>query len=232
MLKYLSIRKFDFLVSLYIFCIVATELMGAKTVPLFKIGGYQLNGSVSLLLLPLVYSINDVITEVFGKERTKSLIRSGIVMVLLTLLCSVIFTGLPASTRFAPTEAAYETVFQVSARFSLASLIAFIISEFTDVYIFAMMRQKLGQSRLWLRNNLSNFVSEFLDTAIFMVLAFWAFDKGLGDNVSFIVSISLPYYLLRCVMSIIETPLVYAGVKWLRNEKTTTEGVSRDGQLA
>ena len=230
MLKRFNISKFDFLVSLYIFCIVATELMGAKTTPLFKIGSYQLNGSVSLLLLPLVYSINDVITEVFGKERTKSIIRSGLLMVVFTLLASLIFTTLPASTRFSPNEPAYEAVFGISARFSFASLVAFVISEFADVYIFVKIREKFGASRLWLRNNLSNFISELIDTAVFMILAFYALDKGFGDNMSFIISISLPYWLLRCVMSIIETPFVYMGVRWLKQD--AHENHARDGSVA
>lgn len=214
-----KIEKMDFLVSFYLFCVVVTELMGAKTFPIATIGTFHLNATVVIFILPFIYAANDIIVEVFGKERAQSVVRSSIVMIFFLLLFSLLVTHLPASKRFLPTEGAYETVFGISARFSAASLIAFAVSEFSDVLIFAKMRQKLGKRKLWLRTNVSNFVSEFLDTAIFMILAFYAFDMSFASNFSFIVGLAIPYWLLRCCMSIIETPLVYWGVRWLRKEK-------------
>lgn len=209
-------KKFDFLVSLYIFCIVATELMGGKTFPLAHIGSFVLNASVAIFLLPLVFTINDVITEVHGPERTRSVIRSGLIMIFLVMVFSLLFTQLPPSQRFASTNAAYVTVFRTSARIAAASLIAFALAEFTDVFVFVKIRQRLGQRALWLRNNVSNFIGQFLDTTIFMVLAFYALNKPLGGNIVFLWSLILPYWLIKCAMSVIETPFVYLGVQWLR----------------
>lgn len=214
-----KIQKFDLLVSIYIFCIAVSELMGAKTFPLINLFGYQLNASVAIFVLPLIFTINDVITEVYGKERTRSVIRSGLLIILFILLFSLLATNLPPSLRFQKTENAYDTIFGLSARIAAASLTAFALAEFMDVFIFAKIREKLGKKALWLRNNASNFVSQFLDTSVFMFLAFYAFDKGFGDNFSFLVSLILPYWLLKCFMSVIETPLVYLGVKWLKKDK-------------
>lgn len=212
-------KKLDLLISLYIFCIITSELMGAKTFPLVSIGWLHLNTSVAIFTVPLVFTINDVITEVYGKERTRSIIRAGLCTVVLILLYTLLATALPPSTRFAPTENAYQTIFGLSARFSFASLLAFAIAEFTDVYIFVKIRQKLGNSALWLRNNVSNFIAQFLDTVIFMTVAFYALDKGFGENMTFIVGLLIPYWLIKCAMSIIETPFVYWGVKWLKKEE-------------
>ncbi len=211
-----KIQKFDLLLAIYIFCILASELMGGKTFPLLNIFGYQLNASVAILILPFIFTANDMVTEVFGKERAKSLVRSGLVVVVLNIIFAALATALEPSARFAGTEAAYDKIFSTAIRISGASLIAFALAEFLDVYIFAKLREKLGQAKLWFRNNLSNFVSQLTDTVIFMTLAFWAFDKGASDNVLFLVSLILPYWLLKCAMSVIETPLVYLGVKWLR----------------
>lgn len=199
--------------------VVLTEVMGAKTVPLFTIGGLHISGTVSLLVLPFIYSINDTVVEVFGKARAQSIVRSALLMVLFILIYSLIATALPADKRFAPTESAYDTIFGISARFSAASLIAFAISEFSDIYIFAKMRQRLGKKNLWLRTNASNFASEFFDTALFMTLAFYALNQSVAANFMFIAGIAIPYWLLRCCMSVIETPLVYLGVRWLKDKK-------------
>lgn len=214
-------HKLDLLIALYIFCIATSELMGAKTFPLVTIGGWTLNQSVSIFTVPLVFTINDVITEVYGRARTRSIIRAGLVVVALVLLFSLLATALPASSRFAETEAAYDTIFGLSARFSFASLMAFAIAEFTDVYIFAKIREKMGTKALWLRNNASNWIAQLLDTIVFMFLAFWAFDMGAAENFSFIMSLLVPYWIVKCLMSVIETPFVYLGVKWLKKDIPT-----------
>lgn len=213
--KTFGIYKMDFLISVYIFCIAVSELMGAKTFPLVHYGSFQLNASVAIFVIPVLFSINDIITEVYGPERTRSVIRSGLLVILFILILSVFFTNLPPSMRFEKMEAAYDTIFGLSARIAAASLIAFTIAEFLDVSVFMKIRKRLGKKALWLRNNLSNFVAQFFDTVIFMTLAFYAFDKSAGDNLSFLTSLILPYWLVKCGMSIIETPLVYVGVKWL-----------------
>lgn len=213
-----GIQKTDFLIAFYITCVLLSELMGAKTVPLFTVGSFSVNGTVALLVLPLIYSINDIIIEVYGKERAKSLVRTSLFMIAFLLIYSLLVTSLPPSKRFLPTENAYDTIFGLSARFAAASLVAFAVSEFADIYIFSKLRERLGKTKLWLRTNLSNFISELLDVIVFMTLAFYAFDKGFVENFSFIFGIGLPYYLLRCFMSVIETPLVYAGVKWLKKD--------------
>ncbi|MBI2613267.1 MAG: queuosine precursor transporter [Candidatus Levybacteria bacterium] len=214
-----KIQKFDLLVSVYIFCICVAELMGGKTFPLLTIGTFKLNASVAIFVLPLIFTINDVITEVYGKERTRSVIRSGLFIIFLIFAFSIFATSLPPSMRFVASEKAYDTIFGLSARIAAASLTAFTLAEFMDVFIFAKIREILGKKALWLRNNASNFVSQFVDTSVFMFLAFYAFDKGFGDNFAFLVSLILPYWLLKCFMSIIETPLVYLGVNWLKKEK-------------
>lgn len=193
--------------------------MGAKTFPLVSASWLKLNASVSIFVIPLIYTINDIVTEVFGKERARSIVRSSLVVIVLLLGVSVLFTWLPPSVRSKATEPAYDAIFGLSIRFSIASLIAFICSDFLDIYIFSLLREKLGKGKLWLRNNVSNMISEFVDAITFMTLAFYALDVSFMHNVSFIASLLIPYWLLRCALSILETPLVYWGVRWLASEK-------------
>lgn len=214
-----KIQKLDLLISIYIFCIAVAELMGAKTFALPKIGSLQLNASVAIFVVPLIFSINDIITEVFGPERTRSIVRSGLVIIFLLLIFSILAVNLPPSMRFIENEKAYDTIFGLSARISAASLTAFAIADFMDIAIFSKIRKKLGKQKLWLRNNLSNLISQFFDTTIFMFLAFYALDKNVTDNLMFLFSIILPYWLLKTFMSVIDTPLVYLGVNWLKTEK-------------
>lgn len=215
-MTFLKIEKMDLLIAVYIFCVAVSELMGAKTFPVFDWGWVKLNASVAVFVIPLIFTVNDVITEVYGKERARSIVRSSLVVILLIFLYSLLVTNLPASKRFMSQESAYDSVFGLSARFSAASLIAFALSDFLDIYIFSWLREKFGKKALWFRNNASNFVSQFVDSATFLILAFYALDQSFTGNMSFILSLLIPYWILRCVLSVIETPLVYLGVKWLK----------------
>jgi uncharacterized integral membrane protein (TIGR00697 family) len=206
----------DVMIGLYVFCIFASEVMGAKSFPLFTVFDYQLNASVAIFLLPLVYSINDIIIEVYGKERMRQIMRMGWLIVLLIILVCAFFTALPTTTRFAEMNGAYTAIFHMGIRMSIASLLSFIFANILDIYVFAWLREKMKAKKLWLRTNLSNIISEFFDTFIFLFIAFYAVESSFVSNVVFIVSIGLPYWILKCVMSVVATPAVLWGVKKLK----------------
>jgi len=223
----MKIQKFDLLVALYIFGVMVAELMGAKTFPILHIGHFVVNASVAIFVMPLLFTAVDVIIEVYGKNRARSVVYSGLIMVALLTLYSALVVHLPASKHFAGTESAYDTVFGASIRISLASLAAFACSELLDVLIFSKLRQKMHKKALWFRNNVSNFVSQFVDSAVFLILAFYAFGTSFGANMSFIIGLLIPYWIVRCVLSVFETPLVYLGVRWLKGDNAKKSAIEK-----
>ncbi len=214
----IKVRKFDLVMALYVFGVMVAELMGSKTFPLFQFDWLHLNATVAIFVMPLLFTMTDVVVEVYGKARARSMVFSGLIVVALLILFSLLATHLPPSHRFAATEPAYDTIFNATARISAASLVAFAASELLDVLIFAKLREKLGKQALWFRNNASNFVSQLADSAIFLTLAFYAFGDSFSSNFSFLFGLLLPYWLLRCGLSLLETPLVYLGVWWLKDD--------------
>ncbi|EKE14274.1 MAG: hypothetical protein ACD_12C00597G0003 [uncultured bacterium] len=214
----LKINKLDLIIAIYIACVAISELMGGKTFPLLHIGKFTWNASVAIFVIPIIFSTNDAIVEVYGVARAKSVYRSSLVSIVIFMLFSFLAIKLPPSVRFEDSEAAYDLIFGQSARIAFASLLAFTISDFVDIIVFQRIKERIGKKALWLRSNLSNFVSQFIDTCIFMFLAFYAFNRGIGDNFSFLFSLIIPYWLLKCFMSIIETPFVYLAVKWLKSD--------------
>jgi uncharacterized integral membrane protein (TIGR00697 family) len=215
-ISFKSKYKLDFLISFYIFCLIVSELMGSKTFFIINIFGFQLNGAVGMFLFPWIFSINDIVAEVYGLNRAKNMARISLIMVFFLVLFSALSIALPASGRFQGTEKAYETIFSQSIRISIASLIAIAISNFTDINIFWRLKKSLEKYGLWFRNNLSNLLAILLDTVIFMTLAFWAIDRPIMDNINFLLSITVPYWLLKTLVSGCLTPVVYWGIKWLK----------------
>lgn len=202
-----KVQKLDLLLAIYIAAIVAAELMGGK---IFTINNL-VNASVGIFAIPLTFSINDIVAEVYGKEKARSFIKTGLIILIGLSLYIVLALVLPPAKRFLINESAYQLIFAKSLRITLASLTAFFISERLDVYIFSKIRERLGHKQLWFRNNASNFLSMFFDTTIFMILAFYT-----PGNFWFIVSLIWPYWLLKCSYSALHTPLTYLGVRWLK----------------
>lgn len=201
-----NIQKLDLLLSFYIASLVAVELLGGKIFTFWHV-----NASVAIFIYPFTFVINDVVTEVYGKERAKSFVRSGFIMLLFLFAFTSLATVLPPAARYQKTNPAYLAVFSQSQRIIIASLVSFWLSEQFDVYIFAKIREAFGKNRLWLRANVSNVVGELVDTTLFMFLAFYT-----PGSAAFIVSLIIPYWILKCVMSVVHTPVTYLGVKWLR----------------
>ncbi len=216
-----GIRKFDFIVALYIFGVITAELMGAKTFPLIQTSWLHLNATVAIFMMPLLFTLTDIVVEVHGRNRARSMVFSGLAVVAMLIVYSWIATSLPPSSRYAPTENAYDTIFRASIQISIASLMAFAISEFLDVLIFSKLRDRMGKHGLWLRNNVSNFASQLVDSTVFIVIAFYAFNESISSNLSFMIGLIIPYWLLRCALSVAETPLAYLGVWWLRDDVDT-----------
>jgi queuosine precursor transporter len=204
-----EVQRLDILLAVYIAAIMAAELLGSKIFTAFG-----LNASVAIFVFPLTFTINDVVAEVYGKARAQSFVKAGFVTMVFLFLFTLLAIVLPPAGRFMETNPAYQQVFAKSLRMIVASLTAFWIAERLDVYIFAKVRAKLGQRGLWFRNNVSNFLSQGFDTFIFMFLAFYR-----PGNFWFIISLILPYWGLKCLCSVVQTPLTYLGVGWLQGKQ-------------
>ena len=216
----MKLNRFDVIVALYIFAIVTVQLMGAKVVPFGNFFGVNLSISVAIFLMPLLFTVTDVVVEIYGKERARSLVWTGMMIIVLLIAYTMLSTSLPAANRFLPTNDAYNTIFGTSIRLAIASIFAFASAEMIDVLIYSKLREKMKQKGMWLRNNVSNFIGQFIDSSVFMIIAFYSFDISPISNYNFLIGIILPYWIVKCLMSVIGTPLAYAGVAYLRKRDT------------
>lgn len=200
-------KKLDYLLAVYIGAIVSAELLGGKLTTIFGV-----STSVGIYALPLTFVINDIVTEVVGKERARNFVRAGLVML-------VMLAGFVALARFLPpagfytANEAYRMIFGNSLRVIIGSLSAFAVSEFTDVWIYNLMKKAWGKKLLWLRTNLSNFASQLVDTTVFITVAFYHITPAYTPGK--MLALIIPYWLLKMFFSVIETPFAYLGVKWL-----------------
>jgi len=199
--------KTNLLIGLFVAALIAANLMGTKIAHVF------IDFSVGIFAYPVTFLVTDVIEEVHGKKKAKSLILTGFFALLFVLAITALAMALPSAARdFFPD--AYKKIFGISLRIMIASIVAFVISQSHDVWAFNFWKEKTKQKFLWLRNNLSTMVSQFIDTVIFMFIAFYAITPK--HDAAYMFVLIIPYWLLKVAVAIFDTPLIYAGVWWLR----------------
>lgn len=202
-------RKLLIALAIYLTSLMAANTLGLKIMPFL----WGLHLSVGVFMFPVVFLATDVIGEIYGKRMARLFVLAGFVSTALFILYSFISLAMPWAAAGAWVHESYNTVFGISVRIAIASLVAFVIAEYQDVFAFFFFREKWGTKFFWLRSNLSNLWSQFLDTVIFMVIAFY----GVYSNEA-LVSLIISWWLFKVAMGVLYTPLSYVGL-WLLREK-------------
>ncbi len=200
-------QKTDILIGLFVAALIAANLIGTK------IAHVLIDFSVGIFAYPVTFLITDIIEEVHGKKKAQNIVLTGFISLLFVLGITFLALKLPSAARdFFPD--AYSKVFGISLRIMLASAIAFLLSQTHDVWAFNFWKQKTKGKFLWLRNNASTIVSQFIDTVIFMFIAFYGITPK--HNVAYMFVLIIPYWLLKVLFALFDTPFCYLGVRWLR----------------
>lgn len=202
-------KKVLIALTIYLASLFAANTLGLKIMP-FILG---LHVSVAVFSFPFVFLTTDVIGEVYGRKMARFFVRCGFIATALFLVYSLISIAVPWAEAGMWAKASYEQIFGVSIRIAIASLVAFAVAEFQDVHAFFWVRAKIGERYFWLRSMVSNIWSQLLDSALFMVIAFY----GVYSNAT-IVRIIITWWLFKVAMGLAYTPLSYLGLKLLRDK--------------
>jgi uncharacterized integral membrane protein (TIGR00697 family) len=165
--------------------------------------------------MPVMFLITDIEGEVCGKERAILFVRFAELMLVFLFLFMVLCIKLPPNKTWGMQQA-YEDVFGSSLRMTLASLISFVISQNLDVRLFFRIRKWSNGNKLWIRNNVATINSQFVDTNVFMFLAFWRYNERY--TASFVFSLVIPYWIFKVFFALADTPFCYWGVRWLKKD--------------
>lgn len=202
--------KLQLLLTIFVSCLLLGNLLGSKRIEIFGI-----ITSVGFFEYPLTFLIMDIVVEVKGKEASKIFVHSGFLSLCVAFFFVSLSTGLPPSPTYYGNEA-YTTVFSSSLRIIAASVTAFLISQLHDIWAFSLLKQKTNGRYLWFRNSLSTIVSQLIDSIVFMFLAFYKVTPEV--DAVYVFHMILPLWTLKIGFSILDTPLVYLGVRWLTSE--------------
>jgi len=206
--------------ALFVTALITAQIISSKllAVTLPVIGMVAMPGGT--LAYAATFLATDTLNELYGRETATTVVRVGFLMnfVLLALVYVTIYWpragGVPQET--------FAGALAPSLNIVAGSLIAYLVSQHLDVSLFDWLKRYTSNRFLWVRNIGSTGISQFVDTVIFTTVAFivapTVFGVGNGVPLSVIPTIVIGQYVVKALIAVVDTPLVYGLVSLARRQ--------------
>lgn len=178
-----------------------------------QVNMFGLSATLGNMLYASIFFSTDLLNEVYGRKEAQRAVVFGFIFLVLSMVVMQI------ALMFKPNESdfiqpALVRIFSFFPRVVIASLIAYLISQFHDVWAFNFWKRLTNERHLWLRNNLSTMISQLIDSLIFCTIAFW----GVFPTNVFI-EITVTTYIFKWIIAAADTPFLYWAIRTKKKEK-------------
>ncbi len=184
--------------------VIIANIQVTKTINLFA-----LEATLGNIVYATSFLATDILSECYSKEDAKKAVYIGFFsMIVMSVLMNIALLFTPSESDFV--QESMKTIFLLMPRITVASLIAYALSQLHDIYSFARIKKALpSKKHLWIRNNGSTIISQLIDSVVFTIVAFW----GVFE-MNTLLSIFISTYLLKVIVAVFDTPFMYLAVNW------------------
>ena len=180
--------------------VVIANILATKIV---AFGPFTVPGGV--IVFSMTFLITDILSEKWGKRSARKAVWAGFYANIILVLSLYIVINWPAAPFAKDSAEMFAKLLGLTPRIVVASLVAYLISQNHDVWAFHFWKRLTKGRHLWLRNNASTIVSQFVDSVIFIVIAFY--------GVFPIWPLILGQWIAKTAIALLDTPFMY-GILW------------------
>jgi queuosine precursor transporter len=198
-------RYYDLIMASFVAVLLISNVASTK---ILVLGPFTFDGGT--ILFPISYIFGDILTEVYGYARSRRVIWAGFAANLLMALVFALVGALPPAEGWEHQQA-YEAILGITPRIVMASLVAYFAGSFSNSWMMARMKVLTSGRWLWTRTIASTLVGQGIDTALFVVLAFY----GVLPT-ALLISIVISNYVFKCALEATVTPITYQVVNGLK----------------
>jgi uncharacterized integral membrane protein (TIGR00697 family) len=215
-------KFYIWLTAIFVAALITSDLIGAK---FFRVAGFDL--SVGMIPFPLTFLLTDIVNEFYGTEGARRLTFVGLGVAVFVFAIINLSIALPTSPESPMPGDLFKSVYGWSSRLYIASLSAYLVGQLLDISVFLFLRKLTGHRFLWLRATGSTALSQLVDTVVvnFVLLA------G-TKSMHFILVTVRNSYVIKLVIAVALTPLIYAGHALLRRHFHVPETITREAAPA
>ncbi len=194
--------------GLFVGVLILSNILASKMI---QLGPFVFDGGT--LLFPLSYIFGDVLTEVYGYRDSRKVIWTGFFMLILMAVNIWIIGALPHEESWTLQED-FNNILMLMPRIVLASIIGYFAGEYSNSVVLSRLKVKTKGKFLWMRTIGSTLVGEFLDSVLFVFIAF----AGLYPTAVLVV-MALSNYLFKTTIEVVFTPITYAVVGFVKKRE-------------
>ncbi len=192
-------------VGLYIWTATAVILANIQVMKTIEVFG--LVTALGNVVYSSLFLVTDIMNENHSKDDAQKAVWIGFfVLISMTLIMQITLLFIPDESDVLSGHIA--SIFSFMPRIAFASLTAYLISQFHDVWFFDRLKKEFGGKKLWLRNNLSTITSQLIDNIVFTLIAFIGIFSW-----SVILQIFITSLILKIIVAFFDTPFVYIARK-------------------
>ncbi|MFO0666952.1 MAG: queuosine precursor transporter [Polyangiaceae bacterium] len=195
-------KLFVCLCAVFVLCLLLGDVIGGKTIstPLGPI-------SVGILPFPVTFLLTDVVNDFYGRRGARFLTLLGFGAAVGAWLVLQVGTALPIDQSTYFTQGEFSKIFGGSSQLFVASMIAYLVGQFLDIYVFQFWKALTRSKHLWLRATGSTILSQAVDTIVINEI-FWNWTARREQG--WIVAKMAREYGIKVVVAIFLTPVIYA----------------------
>lgn len=217
---FLAQRIYLILAALFIASLVVSNLIFQKFFYWDFFGIYTFEISVGILPYPITFLITDVISEIYGKQKANQVVTAGIFASAFSLLIVYSADFVPATGWSPISNDLFTLVFGATGIAVFASMTAYLLAQYIDIQLFHFWKKLTKGRHLWLRNNFSTFLSQFVDTfsVLFLLCSFNKIEWQL------FWPLLLSGFLFKVLVAACDTPFLYLCVFAMRRKFGLKQG--------
>ena len=231
-LKSKSTRLFIILGGFFIANALIAEVIGVKIfffvdsmgIPRANINifgsPFSFHLTAGVLLWPVVFIMTDIINEYYGPKGVKFLSYLSIGLISYSFFIYNSAIGLAPSEYFSigngidKPDAAFRGIFGQGLWIIIGSIIAFLIGQLLDVFVFHRIKKMTGEKYIWLRATGSTLISQLIDSFVVLFIAFYIgkrLQQGQGDpwSIHQVLVTGTGNYIYKFIVAILLTPVIY-----------------------
>lgn len=210
-----ALHLYLILAALFIASLVACNLIFRKFFFWSPIGSdFSFEQSVGILPYPITFLITDLISELFGSKKANQVVLGGLIASVFVLLIIIVAGKVPATAWSPVSDDQFNHVFGQTALAVGASMAAYLAAQYVDIKLFHFWKNLTNGKMLWVRNNFSTILSQFVDT--FLVILLLCAGNQLDWSLFWILVLN--GFLFKVVVALCDTPLFYLGT-WLARKR-------------
>jgi len=173
--------------------------------------------ALGTILFSTTFLCTDILNEYHSREQARKAVWLGfcaLVLFNIFLFAALAFRPLlPEDGEIGPRAAQMHenmtAIFLPAPAILVASIIAYLVSQLNDIWVFSRLREATNGRFLWLRNNLSTWISAMIDSILFSFLAFVLLAPDPIPWKTLIFTYILGTYALRVFVAVLDSPIIY-----------------------